>query len=104
MEQQKRVAGDSVGFNLKPKGERKDCRIELEVCKDFGNLRLSDIQMGQGNASLLSLRQMVKNGRPVVVIIMPPGQQFSCSTANEFMDSMKRIGIMKPIIMVFGGK
>lgn len=103
MEEQKPVDGRAVNFSPKSNGERQDCAIDLELA-DFKGMKMGDVQMGHGNASLLSLRQMVKHGRPAVVFIIPPGMKFEASDQQTFVESLKRLGDLKPIIMVFGGK
>jgi len=104
MEQQKPPSGDGIVFKPKSNGDKQDCLIELEKCNDFGTLKLENFAVGQGNASLLSLRQMVKNGRPAVVIIVPPGVKFEFNTRDDFVKAMNRVGELNPVIMVFGGK
>ena len=104
MEQQKPPSGDGIGFQPKSNGDRQDCRIELEKCDDFGTLKMENFAVGQGQTSLLALRQMVKNGRPAVVIIMPPGVKFEYNTRDDFVKAMNRVGELSPVIMVFGGK
>lgn len=84
--------------------ERQDCVLEMEKVESFGSLRLADLQLGQGNTSLLSLRQMVKAGRPAVVIVMPPGITFEADSEETFLESLQRVSALRPIIMVFGGK
>ena len=87
-----------------PDNGRIDCTLELEKADDFGNLRMADMQFGQGSTSLLSLRQMVKAGRPAVVIVMPPGLAFEASSQETFLENLKRLSEMRPIIIVSGGK
>lgn len=102
MEKESSLNGNGVNFNPMPK-ERQDCTIELTPVEDFGDMKFHDMQMGQGNKSLLSLRQMVKQGRPVVVIVLPPGMSLEHGNQEAFNESMRRVAEMKPVVMWFGG-
>ena len=104
MQQHHPVDGNSAGFDLQPakrNGERQDCTIELDLCTDFGQFKANPLGQPQ---SMHDIRQMVKQGRPAVVIIMPPGMKFSASNRETFLENLKRLSELKPIIMVFGGQ
>jgi hypothetical protein len=98
---QQPLSGDSASFQPKRNGERKDCIVELDLCTDLGTFKTNPLGQPQ---SIHDVRQMVKQGRPAVVIIIPPGMKFEASSKETFLENLKRLSELKPIIMVFGGK
>lgn len=105
MEECQPVDGASANFSPRKNGERKDCTIELTPVQDWG-IDLKDLQqkpMGEP-AGVFGLKDFVKQGRPVCMIIMPQGLKFEASSKETFFESMKRLSSLRPIIVVFGGK
>jgi hypothetical protein len=86
---------------------QQDCRIDLELCKDFGKVKMQDIgaQPNTEAMILLTVSQMIKQGKPVCVIILPPDfPKFEASDKETFKANLERLSALKPIIIVTGGK
>jgi hypothetical protein len=100
---------DTKPFSLKDLPQQ-DCRIELELCKDFGKMILPEIGVPDRGPSqealiLLTVSQMLKQGKPVCVIILPPDQpKFEASNKETFKANLERLSALRPIIIVTGGK
>ena len=87
-------------------GPRRDCLIEVDACRDFERmLEPKALDMASRKVGLDALEQIMKTGRPAVIVFLPAGMKWEASSRETMMQNLARLSQMKPIILVAqGGK